>query len=578
MLSILALGLLLFLGWRFTGTVESHSTEWVPSGAAPSRTVMIPADESLVDVVTRPAEVHVAAGRQPLEAAEAGVERPPGFGELVIRVLVGGKPDVGALVQLDEGVDALVSGLATEDGHATTDRRGEVAFYVRPTRTARVSVSSPGTGFTLEGSYTTPFGGRTRVVVIELGPGKESTPRTFKVTSELDGSPLVGARVVAATSDGAHTVEAETDGEGVARLFAAGQQTYEVWHEGFATAELLAAEDQQAIQVELRPLTRFHGQLSLALDAAADPSVRYGVARDGSTTVGPGGRIRILPFTPPLEYAEGQDPSSRVIEVGSWETFQKRRFEAYVQADGSWSAEVAIPPELEEWTDVSILQTTVAGTHRTIATVPRARPGDVLFVSDPWASEPPLSLRFQSPLGEPVGGGLRVTLAMAGGRIPGKDAVVTARIRPDGELYLLHLPQQVWNYSVDVPGLPKAWRPSGTFQHAGGGDPIVLTQSGRPLEVTIQPKEGVNLENAYLALTRPGDRVKALCYLGKHRSVGGPAHTFLLVPTGVAAELVLLVPRAPDGDWIVVEGRNHSLRELLRIPVARGQRAIVLRP
>lgn len=494
---------------------------------------------------------------------------PDGFSELVVRVVAGKRRVAGAAVEVPGAADAVLNGEADEQGRALTDARGEVRFYVRPTRTVLVSAVDLETARSVEGTYTTPFEKRSRVVELDIGDSGEEL--SLLILSELNGAPLTGAVVEVLGQRKEATTEATADASGLVLVPDEEEAKYRFTMAGYVTETVrrveMEAEGAPQRAFRMRPYARVRGKVTVAHAGAAETS-RSDFASElkGALRGGHGGEIQ-------LHREQGNGGlESRVVRGNEAIFMVTGPLSTDVQADGTWSIDVAIPKEQSQWDSVRIERMLPNGSMRLVNKIAHLRPGDDVTVDDPWLGAPELTLVLQDLQGAPIAVGKRVFLSPTSVETARRDPVVRGKIRRDGRVHLPAVPVGDWSYVVHVPGAPPSWSLAGSFRHDVGGEPVVLSHSGRPLTVKLAPSRENSLRYFRFGIAEAGQSPSSL--IDTHE---GGTVTFPNVPADASWELVLIQLTARSFGKLRTSDLPKA-EETLRVPLHPDEREVLLRP
>ncbi len=571
------LSILLVLGWLWLGdrTVSADTLEVQP--VSPVATAGSEPEESLVAVsdfaAAAPEETRTIAAVEPKE--EASIARPNGFSQLVVRVLVGERPIAGAKVELPKGVDALLNGPGDDEGRGVTNAKGQVRFFVRPTRTAVIKAQEPNSSKTVEGTFTTPFEHRSRVVELRFGADADlGVP--LLILSELGGTPLPGALVEVIDAEEGMTTEVIADATGLASVRGEVRLKYRISFPGFVTETLrrvgLETEADGFVAVRLRPYAHVHGQIAETFPGRAQRRMEAPGSQDD-----PFFRAAItdMGFEPRVSFkrerSEGLTQVKGVRFTGGTGVVRGNPG-AKVNPDGTWSTQIAIPKGESQWESLRVVYQGNHGSNRTLATIGVLRPGDHITIDDPWTDAHPLALVFEDTEGQPIAVASGVLLSREPVHDGQTDTQLWGLVDREGGLDFPKVPLGKWFYRVDVPGAPPSWALEGTIQHEGGDEPIRLSHDAKSLVVRL-PKatswEGVG-RRLRLGVAKSGELPVALRKVSEGGSV-----TFPHVPAGEAWDLVLVEHRLViESDGLQRAQPNYD--GAIRVPIHTGEREIVM--
>jgi hypothetical protein len=577
-LAVVAAVAALLLVWLWP-SAEGTSVESLPVwGATP-----VEADEtaSSEDLVSVPSAVGRAAPEAPKRVAVSPelttVARPKGFSELVVRVRAASQPVVGAIVEISEDVDAVLNGVPDDEGRSVTGDDGTVRFFVRPTRTAVIRATDDEASRTSEGTFTTPFEGRNRTVELDIGLARGIGTLPFQVVTELGRTPLPGATVRVDGPGLPAAIELTTDGDGEVSTTEGGRLTYSFACPGFVPRTLSGAsldeESDRPISVVLRPYSTVRGRIDGAYDGP-QPITREEFERRNLHPMDIKPTRRVMLKMKGSSFERGFRVATMIGADGSTFTSASGSHTAFVSPDGTWSARVAIEDGESEWREVGVELLLPDQTRRILGVIDRLRPGDDIVVPDPWSGGKPLDLAVQDAAGEPVAAGRRIYLSRVSVDAARTDAAISGQVDGEGRVRFAQVPRGSWNYFIKVDGAPPSWSYSGSFEHRGSSEPVVLLQAALPLTVRLT-KGGDTSERRQrpvymVGIAKAGAAPQSTASIRQGRSVSFPrvpSETGWEVVLVEASRIAVLAAQSPE---------SVSWEELHRVPIGPGAGEIVL--
>ncbi|MEM8709742.1 MAG: hypothetical protein AAGG01_02220 [Planctomycetota bacterium] len=560
----MALAFLVLVGslallWRLTAGAGNEAVPTVSVGALEAAAVPVAARVELEPVTP-------VLPRQPEAASEQAVEKereaaapeeawPPGFGQLVVRVVRAGRSVRGVRVSvLGASAEQIVHGEGAERLGQETDERGQVAFFVRPTRTAVVHAIDGETGWSQEGTFTTPFEGRSRMVELEMGT-PNSVGAEIRVVSELDGLPLAGVSVEIERPELHLFREAMTDELGAVTVPASPSTVYRFSLERFVTKEIAfdRLDVDSVTTVTLRPLARVHGVLGAD---GLGTSSRSSRAQESI-------RVRW----------RGSLARSTVIHIGDSSGRSKlmpSRDDAKVQADGTWSVDLAIPEAQDALTGVHI---DLVGwrTDGHLARLDVVKPGDEIEVPDPWAGADPFTVTFTGPDTQKLVSQASLQLWSVD-PLTRSPADMHREISSQGTVRIPRLPVGEWHYRVRVGAMPASEQIQGRFFRAAGEEGVEIDWQGRVVEVSVRREEQRVHQRFRLGIASAGGipRTTVQISSGERR--------VLALPSSPGAYDVVLLRSSWPALAVKADGPSEKPEVKLRVPLGSETRSLVLRP
>lgn len=577
-LAVIAAAVALLLIWLLP-SAERTSVEFLPPWEGTPVEAKEPA--SAEDLVSVPSAVGRAVpeapGKVSVSPKIAAVARPKGFSELVVRVQAGSLPVAGAIVEISDDVDAVLNGVPDDEGRSVTGDDGTVRFYVRPTRTAVIRATDDDASRTSEGTFTTPFEGRSRTVELDIGLAWGLGDLRFQVVTELGRTPLPGVTVRVDGPGLPSAIELTTDGDGQVSTIEDVRLTYSFACPGFLPKVISGAglgdESERPISVVLRPYSTVRGRIDGAYDGP-QPITREEFERGNLNPrdIKPGRLVL-------LKLEEGGFSG----RFGSITTFggEGHSFTrgsggraVSVSADGTWSARVAIEYGKSEWREVEVELVSPDQTRRILGVIDRLRPGDEVIIPDPWSGSKPLDLAVEDSEGKPAAAGRTIYLSQVSVEAARTDSVISSTIDSEGRVHFAQAPKGTWNYFIEIPGAPPSWSYSRSFEHRGSSASVVLLQATSPLTVrlaTSGDKQDLQREILYMVgIARAGTAPSSTASIHPGRSV-----IFPRAPSEMGWEVVLL----KVSSLTLLAGLSlepDSWEVLQRVPIGPGDREIVL--